>query len=262
MSSAGFAYILSAVFLVIAAFWTSPDKPLRFLDLHGAFMVFAGTAIIALIAVPWEYIKRFFFMIRTVSRRLHDDSAEVLKQLVEIAEKSRTDLSRAAEVLPSIKDAFLKDAVLILLEGFEAEEIETILRRRIEVQKERETSDAKMFKNLGKYPPATGLIGTVMGMIALLASLGQEGAEAKIGPAMSVAMSATLYGVVLANIVILPVADNLLFRTQKMIAKREMITEGMLLIKQRTTPVMVREILLSHLSPHQRLEFSGRAKAA
>ena len=99
------------------------------------------------------------------------------------------------------------------------------------------------------------LIGTVMGMIALLGTLGQEGAEAKIGPAMSVAMSATLYGVVLANMVILPVADNLLFRTQKMIAKREMIIEGILMIRQQMPPVMIREILLSHLSPHQRLAF-------
>lgn len=262
MSTTGIAYLLSIVYLVIAAFWTDREHPLSFLDPHGLFMVFIGTAIISVISVPWEYIKRFFFMIRTVSQRHHDDSVEVLQQVIEVAEVARGDATKAREVVPRIKDPFLKDAVELLAEGFEAAELEHILRRRIEVQKERENSDAKMFKNLGKYPPATGLIGTVMGMIAILGTLGQEGAESKIGPAMSVAMTATLYGVILANVIILPVADNLIFRTQKMIAKRELIIEGIVLIKQRTTPLMVKEMLLSHLPPHQRVAFKQQSKAA
>lgn len=260
MNSTGIGFLLSLAFLAIAAIWTSPDRPLRFLDPHGGFIVLAGTAVIAVIAVPWEYVKKFFSMIRVVSRSLKDDSIEVMQNLVEMAEKSRIDLTKIMEVQPKIKDLFLRDAVSILLEGFEADDIATILNRRIEVQKEREMSDAKMFKNLGKYPPATGLIGTVMGMIVILGSLGKEGAESLIGPSMSVAMSATLYGVIVANIIILPVADNLIFRTQKLIAKREMIIEGILLIKQKTSPTMVREILFSHLSPQQREIYSKTVK--
>src|SRR4051812_15939516 len=69
MSSTGLAYIVSIVYLLVAAFWTDHEHPLEFLDPHGLFMVFVGTAVISVIAVPWEYIKRFFFMIRAVSRR-------------------------------------------------------------------------------------------------------------------------------------------------------------------------------------------------
>ena len=226
-------------------------------------MVFAGTAAIALVAVPWEYVKRFFSMIKVVSKKSNDISVEILSQLIEMAELARIDLSKLSEVVPRITDLFLKEAVEVLLQGFDIEEIDTILRRRIEVQKERENSDAKMFKSLGKYPPATGLVGTVMGMIVLLGTLGQEGSESKIGPSMSVAMSATLYGVILSNMIILPMADNLLFRTQKVVAVREMIIEGILLIKQKTTPTMVREILISHLAPHQREQYiKGSKKAA
>lgn len=260
MNSSGIGFLLSLAFLAVAAIWTSPDRPFRFLDPHGGFIVVMGTAIIGIIAVPWEYVKKFFSMIRVVSRSHKDDSVEVMQQLLEMAEKSRVDIAKIKDVQPKIKDLFLKDAVLILLEGFEAQDIETILRRRIEVQKEREMSDAKMFKSLGKYPPATGLIGTVMGMIVILGSLGKEGAESLIGPSMSVAMSATLYGIIIANIIILPVADNLIFRTQKLIAKRELIIEGILLVKQKTSPTMVREILLSHLSPQQRDLYLKTAK--
>jgi chemotaxis protein MotA len=262
MGSSGFAYGFAVVFLIVAAIWTSPEHPLRFLDPHGLYMVAIGTAIIALIAVPWESLKRFFPMIRVVSRRLHDDSVEVVQQLVEMAEKAKIEVRAVADVLPRVKDPFLRDSIEILVEGFDAAEIETILRRRVEVQKERENADAKIFRSLGKYPPATGLIGTVMGMIALLATLGQEGAESRIGPAMSVAMSATLYGVIIANLIILPVADHLLFRTQRMVAKRELIIEGVLLVKQQIAPVMVKEILVSHLAPHQRAAFKAQPAGA
>jgi chemotaxis protein MotA len=264
MSSTGLAFIATLIYLAAGAFWTSHDKPFQFLDAHGAFMVIMGTTLIALLAVPWEYLKSFFPMLRVVSRKVHDDSAEVLTQLVSAAEKARVDLNGVRDVIPKVTDPFLKDALQILLDGFEMKELETILRRRIEVQKERENSDAKMFKNLGKYPPATGLLGTVMGMIALLGTLGQEGAESKVGPAMSVAMAATLYGVIVANFVILPVADNLMFRTQKVVAKREMIVEGVLLIRKQAPAPMVREILMAHLSPKQRnaLKAGGKGGAS
>jgi chemotaxis protein MotA len=257
MSSTGIAYIGAIIYLILGAYWTSPDQPFQFVDAHGAFMVFVGTTLIALLAVPWEYLKQFFPMLRAVSRRVRDDSAEVLQQLVSAAEQARIDVQGISDHLPRIKDPFLKDALSSLLEGYETRELETILRRRIEVQKERENADAKMFKNLGKYPPATGLLGTVMGMIALLGSLGSEGAEDKVGPAMSVAMAATLYGVIVANVVVLPVADNLMFRTQKVVAKREMILEGVLLIKKQAPVAVLREVLLAHLSPKQRQAFKS-----
>ena len=76
---------------------------------------------------------------------------------------------------------------------------------------------------------------------------------------MSVALAATLYGVILANMLILPVADNLLFRTQKSIARREMIIEGIIMLKQKQTPVMVRELLASHIAPGKRQLLDSKA---
>ena len=262
MSSSGIAYVVSFIYLLIAGFWTSPDKPLQFLDPHGGFIVFFGFAVISVIAVPWQYIKRFFAMIRAVSRRQTDDTPTVLNQIVEAAEKGRNDLQKCRPLLDKINDPFLLDAIQLLLEGFSYAEIEKILRRQIEVQRDRDATDAKMFKNLGKYPPACGLIGTVMGMIALLGALGEEGAESRVGPAMSVALAATLYGVILANLIILPVADNLIFSGQKMIAKREMIIEGILLIKNKESPTMIRHLLIAHLPAHQRAALKNQSKVA
>jgi chemotaxis protein MotA len=243
--------------MVIMAVWTSPDEPLQYLDAHGAFVVVCGTACIAIISIPWHDVRKFFALVRVVARREVDDRPDIVNIFVEMAAKARSDVGQLAQYAQKVSDPFLADAIVLLTQGLDADAMLRIMRRRLEVQKERENSQAKMFKNLGKYPPACGLMGTVMGMIALLGTLGKEGAAEKIGPAMAVALAATLYGVVVANLLILPVADNLIARTQKSVAKREMIVEGILLLKQKTNPVMVREMLLSHLPPALRDQISG-----
>ena len=262
MSSNGLGFAFSVVFLVIMAIWSNPNNPTKYADAHGFVTVVVGTAIIAVISVPWRELKGFFAMLKAVTKKEQDNDVQIISTFVQMAEKARSDISNLKQFVGNTVDPFLSDAVELLIEGFDTESIVKILRRRVEVQKERENSHATMFKNLGKYPPACGLIGTVMGMIALLGTLGQEGAASQIGPAMSVALAATLYGVIVANMIILPVADNLLFRTQKSIARRELIIEGVLLIKQKKTPIMIRELLASHVSPAKRAELKGGAKAA
>jgi chemotaxis protein MotA len=262
MSTNGIGFIASVLFLVGMAYWSNPDKPGSYADAHGFVVVVFGTMIIGVISVPWRELKGFFAMIRAVTKNEADNEVEIISSFVMMAEKARSDISSLKQFIGNTADPFLSDALVLLVEGFDTDSIVKILRRRLEVQKERENAHATMFKNLGKYPPACGLIGTVMGMIALLGTLGQEGAAQKIGPSMSIALAATLYGIILANMVILPVADNLLFRTQKSIARRELIIEGVLLLKQRKTPAMVRELLSSHVSPGKRDELKGSKAAA
>ena len=262
MGSNGFGFISAILVLVVMAIWTNPDEPMSYLDAHGAFVVIIGTAVIAIQSVPFSDVRKFFTLVKVVTKKERDDRVEVVSLFVEMAAQARSDLQSVAGFSDKTSDPFLKDAILLVAQGLDAKSLVKILRRRLEVQKERENGQAMMFKNLGKYPPACGLMGTVMGMIALLASLGQEGAAAKIGPSMSVALAATLYGVIVANLLILPVADNLMTRTQKSIAKREMIVEGILLLQQKTNPVMVREMLLSHLPPalRQSIQSGGPTK--
>ncbi len=255
MSSNGIGFILSTIFIFVMAYITLPTMPEKYADFPSFVIVFIGTGIIALISVPFDEMKLFFVMIKIVSRKYHDDSPEIVKTLVEMAEIARIDIQNLRSYAElKVKDPFLKDAVLLLVSGYHPQTLMKILRRRVEVQKERENRQANLFKNLGKYPPACGLLGTVLGMIALLGNLGQEGAGEMIGPAMSVALVATLYGVVITNFLILPVADNLVGRTERSIAKREMIIEGITLMLQKTNPIIVREQLASHLSPGMRMK--------
>lgn len=119
--------------------------------------------------------------------------------------------------------------------------------------------EANMFKTIGKYPPAFGLLATTLGMISLLTKIGQPGAEKMIGPAMAIGLVGTLYGIALANLVFLPISEALMEKTEEEITIRKMIIEGSVLLKQRVNPVYMRENLNSFLLPGERVV---RRKAA
>lgn len=264
MSANAVGFILAVIMMVIMAVWTAPDEPLRFLDAHGAFVVVVGTIVIAMISLPFATLKNFGRCLRVVLRRDRDERVRFVELFAEMAVAARNDLGDLKRYAEGVEDEFLRDAILLLADGLDGDALVAILRRRLEVQKERENAAAKMFKNLAKYPPACGLVGTVMGMIALLSTLGREGAAQKIGPAMAVALAATLYGVLVANFLLAPVADRLMARTQETIAAREMIVEGIILPRERTNSVIIREMMMSHLPPTMRGQvkpLSGGASA-
>jgi len=248
----GIGFVLSLVTVGFIFYWTSGGHILTYWDAQSVFVVIVGTTVIGLIAVPKKEMRNFIPMFMVVARGHRNNWIDIVDLIVEMAEKSRQDLSVLKSYIDKIKDPFLNDAISLLVSGFSEKEIKHILQRRSAAQVDREQRQTKMFKSLGKYPPACGLLGTVLGMIVLLGSLGQEGAAELIGPAMSVALVATLYGVILANFIILPMSDNLSFLTLDSEAKRSMIIEGIQLIKKKESPIMIKELLLSHIPAKDR----------
>ncbi len=113
--------------------------------------------------------------------------------------------------------------------------------------------EANMFRTIGKFPPAFGLLATTLGMIAVLQKLGQPDSQKLIGPSMSIGLIGTLYGIALANLVFLPIAENLTERTQEEMALRRLIVEGSIMLKQQVNPVAMREGLNSYLMPSDRV---------
>ena len=119
-----------------------------------------------------------------------------------------------------------------------------------------------MFRAIGKFPPAFGLLATTLGMIGLLQKLGQPDSQKLIGPAMSVGLIGTLYGIALANLLFIPIAENLTERTQEEMALRRMMMEGALMLKQQANPITLREGLNSFLLPKDRVSRKNSAQAA
>ncbi|CAM6055135.1 unnamed protein product [Sphagnum tenellum] len=157
-------------------------------------------------------------------------------------------------MLPGLKHEFLKEAAALIAAGILNEaEIRATLDQRLKTVEIKLMHEANMFRTIGRFPPAFGLLATTLGMISLLQKIGQPDSQKLIGPAMSIGLIGTLYGIALANLVLIPIAENLTERTNEEMMLRKMIVEGILLLKSQVNPITLRERLNSYLLPKYRV---------
>ncbi len=232
-----------------------------FLNFHGLVIVCGGTLAAAAISFPISKLLTLFrvFFLRLLGRNKVDYQGTI-EQMLELNKKVSMGSVSNSDVISGIKNDFLKEAVTLVVEGVLSErEIRSVLDQRLRTIEFHYLHEANMFKTIGKYPPAFGLLATTLGMIALLQKIGQPGAEKLIGPAMAIGLVGTLYGIALANLVFLPIGEALSEKTEEEITLRKMIIEGSVLLKQRVSPMYMRENLNSFLMPGERV---ARKKAA
>ncbi|MCB9026730.1 MAG: MotA/TolQ/ExbB proton channel family protein [Bdellovibrionaceae bacterium] len=250
------AFLMAGTVFFVGVF-TSTKNPMAFVDFHAALIVFGGTVAVAAISFQ---VDRIFLMMKVFYLRVVKNSKTnyvgIISELMTISEAYRTNDPKLKNLVENTNDYFIRETMGILLDDFlDQEELRHILSLRAQTMAYRYREDAKKFKALGKFPPAMGLMGAVLGMIALLQTLGQPGAEEQIGPAMAVALVATLYGIAFANLVVIPIAENLMDGAGEVMAKNTMIVEGVMLIAQRKNKILVAEELNSYLLPNERLNW-------
>jgi chemotaxis protein MotA len=194
------------------------------------------------------FIRRFLFGKKYNYKKL-------IMEVMEITEAYRKGEALEGQGVKT-KDEFLNESITLLSDGIlEKEEAVNMLIMRNSNMLEINESEANKFKTLAKFPPAFGMIGTTMGMIALLANLGGEDALKLIGPAMAVALITTLYGALLANLIFIPIAENLMNNSDEIYKKNEIVIEGVKLMLEKTNPIIVAEQLNSYLPPKERLDW-------
>src|ERR1700747_2603955 len=125
--------------------------------------------------------------------------------------------------------------------GFNAEDLDNILQNSIDGNKKRDHDDLKVWHTISRFPPAFGLLGATVGMISLLQTLGEPGAQDRVGPAMATALVATFYGLVCANLVFIPMAEKLQEVGAEDLVMRNLIKEGILLIQEKRHPLLISE---------------------
>lgn len=250
---------LFGVLLGIGVTWASLHESgmelAFFLNFHGIVIVCGGTLAAASISFPLNKILallKVFFLRVLGGHRLN--YKETIEQLMELNRRATQGLSALNEAVPGLKHEFLKEAVTLVGQGVMSErEIRLALEQRIQTMEARYMYEANMFRNIGRFPPAFGLLATTLGMIALLQQLGKPGAEKLIGPAMSIGLVGTLYGIALANLVFLPIGENLTERTKDEMTLRRMILEGAVMLRTQVNPITMRENLNSFLPPKERV---------
>ncbi len=252
------SFILAAIVVGWAAL-SSTDNPKSFLDLHGLVIVIAGTVVATSISFQLD---RVFLMLKVFWNRTilgkKPDYVTVIKDLMKLADAYRNESAELQAMVDSQKDLFLKEAMKLLLdEVVETSQLGKILKARAETIFERYNDDAARFKSMGKYPPAMGLMGAVIGMIALLGGLGKPGAEKTIGPSMSIALVATFYGIAFANLIVIPIGENLSETSKEIHRKNTIVVEGIKLVAAKTNPIVLAEELNSYLLPNERVDWKA-----
>ncbi|MDH3392911.1 MAG: MotA/TolQ/ExbB proton channel family protein [Desulfobulbaceae bacterium] len=173
---------------------------------------------------------------------------EVIQEIVNLANIARKNGLIVLEQQP-ITDPFLKKAIMYCVDGHEADFIQEVLEKEVELTVDRHEIGQGVFKGMGDAAPAFGMIGTLVGLVQMLANMSDA---SSIGPAMAVALLTTLYGAVLANVLFLPLADKLALRSSEEERNRKLIIEGVLGILKGLNPRVMEEFLETFLPPKDR----------
>lgn len=182
----------------------------------------------------------------------------MIKELVQYAETARRDGVLALEsVAREAHDPFLRRGIQLTIDGTDPEVIEKILRIEVESMVERHKHGKHFWMSMAKFGPGCGLIACLIAQVAMFMNL--SGDPSAIGAALSIALTGTLYGAMLQNIIAGPVAEKLGLRSREEAITKEIILQGVLAIQAGNNPRVVEMQLLSFVSTKQQ---QAMAKAA
>lgn len=229
-------------------------------NLPAALLVFGGTLGAATISFKTHQILGIPGILAKAFTEKTQDLAVVIAILVRFAERARREgLLVLEEEANRIDDEFLQRGIRLAVDGTDPELLRDILTTEIHFLQSRHRVGESIFTTLGGFAPTLGIIGTVMGLIHMLANLSDP---AKMGPLIAGAFIATLYGVSSANLIFLPIGNKLKARSAEEVLIREAMVEGILAIQAGDNPRIVEEKLKAFLAPRLRatLPISGRAE--
>jgi chemotaxis protein MotA len=237
-----------------------PQGVMTFVDGQSLMIVLGGTIAATAMAFPVKEVLSLYTNLWAVFKGEKANDADTLRELVDLAGVARKGTADLEKAVGDIRNFFLKDGVQMIVDGLPEEDIRSIMETRVENRELREDAEANVFKTMGTLSPAFGMVGTLVGLVAMLFAMGASGGDggaddpaAKLGQAMGVALITTFYGALFANLFFIPVAAKLRSRIEKRNITQNMIIDGVVMLKVKKHPILVREFLNSYLAPRDRV---------
>lgn len=253
MDFATLAGLTIGITVVSLAILTGSDFTI-FVNLPGLLIVFGGTFAATMIKFP---LAGFFISMpvgfKAAFTNEKDSPRDYIEQAIKLCKRARKSGLPSIERV-KLNNQFFKKGVQMCADGRDLEYIRKVLTQEMALSIQREETGAKVFSAIGEAAPAFGMFGTLVGLVQMLSSMSDPSA---IGPAMAVAMLTTLYGVLIANLIALPIADKLEAKSRQERALRSLIVECVFQIQQLQNPTSMREILEPHLPEKQRQSGGG-----
>ena len=221
-----------------------------YIDVPSILIVFGGTTGTLLIAFKIEQMKKFGKIFMVAIKPPQEDQMGTITKIIEYATKARKEGILGIEgELQNEEDRFLKNGLSLAVDGMEPETIRDMLETDIEQTLDRHNSNASMFGQLAGFAGAMGMVGTLIGLVAMLLNMADPAA---IGPAMAVALLTTMYGAILGNVFGTPIQNLLNIRSKDESLTKIIILEGIMAIQAGDNPRNIETKLLSFISPNDR----------
>ena len=247
ISAIGIGFAIAAV--LMSAMMEGTQIP-AFINIPALLLVFGGTAGVTMAGTSMEQMKLVPKLYKLAFSPPEYNLRERVVLLVRFAEMARREgLLALDDELQNVDDEFTRKGMQLVVDGTDPELVGTILEIELEAMQGRHHKGVEPFEKAGGFGPTLGITGTVMGLIHVLENLS---APATLGPAISGAFIATLYGVGSANIVFLPIANKLKFLSSIEQELGYLTIEGILAIQAGDNPRVVESKLLSYVAPAER----------
>ena len=237
------------VILVLAIVLTAADAH-QFLNLPGMLIVVGGTMAATFVSYPLREVTRLARVIGIVLRNERLYAEEDIRELVHVSRLwFQYDLESVERHLNRISNPFLRTGIQAVIDGTPLDKTVDLLRWRIARMHAMERAEASIFRTMAQFAPAFGMLGTLVGLINMLSSMGDAGIS-EMGRNMAIALTTTFYGLVLSNLVFKPFAVKLERRTEQRVMLMNMVLEGVTFLSERRSPSFIRETLNSFMTHH------------
>lgn len=255
-----FGFILGFAIFIGAILYETHDARL-FINPHGLLIVFGGSFAAAFAGFHMAELIRAGGSLKFIFKKVSEDPKKYIDLFQNLAEKAhKGGVSAIEEDVARLRPGFAKGGLELLVNGFKREEIEDIMDTQIRAMVVTEQSDSNLFRTMATLAPGFGLVGTLIGLIIMLQHLEDV---SKVAPSMATAMTATFYGVILANLIFLPLSVKISRRLESKTWLCEMIKCGVLLLYDKKHPLFVKEKMAAFVPGADRAAGkNGKAAAA
>jgi chemotaxis protein MotA len=239
--------IIGAMVLIVITMMLSGDITM-FVNIPSLVIVFGGTFTAVMAKYGMSQYLGFGKMIGKSFKGGDVNLADLIDEIVALADEARKGGLLALEG-KEVSSDFLGKGIQLLVDGHEPDVVRGILSKEKSEAEKRHVIGASIFTNMAAMAPAMGMIGTLIGLVAMLANMSDP---KSIGPAMAVALLTTLYGAVLANAFCEPIADKLTMKAKNDVMLKNLVIDALLAIQNGQNPRVIDSLLRNYLPEGKR----------
>ncbi|MBL6432423.1 MAG: MotA/TolQ/ExbB proton channel family protein [Alphaproteobacteria bacterium] len=248
---------LSSIIGIVAAFTVVVIAILlmgnitQFIDVPSMLIVMGGGFAATLVRFPLSGITSAF-VVGSKAAFTHKkvNPRDLIEEITTLADTVRKSGPLGLENV-EVSDPALAKGVQYIADGYEADFIKDSMERERDLYLDRLQAGKKVFKALGDSAPAFGMIGTLVGLVQMLATMDDP---STIGPSMAIALLTTLYGALISNVVCLPIVDKLDSKFDVEEVNQTLVIDGVMQIRENKSPALIRDMLIAYLPEKQRAE--------